>query len=372
MKNQDHFRILPMEMSITLISVILGVGILTIPRTLAEELHSPDGWFSVIIGGLVTMFLLYLYVQLQKRFPGQDLLQFISAGRIGKWIAACLAFSFIIFYTFLLGYVARILSLVIKMFLLDQTPSEIIVALTLLLSSYAVSKGIQGIVHLNLMFLPIIVAVLLGVLVLNLPEVKLDALLPIFSDGALAPFHGVNETLLSFLGIDILFFFMAYMSKENLKVLPLNLGLLFIMFLYVSVILISYTIFTVDVSKYITFPTVELAKEIELPGAFLERLESLFITVWTMTIFTTMAVVQLLGTKIIQKHIFKKKVSNYWPLYILFFAFIIAFLPNNIVEAAQMGEWLGYVGWGLYLFGLAVGYICLWTRRQKPSYQKEA
>lgn len=371
MKNQDYFRILPMEMSITLISVILGVGILTIPRTLAEELNSPDGWISILIGGCITMLIIYLYTRLQKKFPTQDLLQYLAAGGIGWWMAKLLALCFIIYYTFLLGYIARMLSLVIKLFLLDQTPSEVIVALTILLSSYAVSKGVQGIVHLNLMFLPIILLVLSGVLTFNLPDFSLDPLLPLFQEGVMPIFNGVHLTLFSFLGIDILFFLMVYMRKEDIKALPLNLGVLFITLLYISVTIMSYAIFTVDVSKLITFPMVELAKDVDLPGAFIERVESLFITVWTMSIFNTMVMVQLLSVKIIDKHVMRSKPSKHWVLFIIFFAIIISFLPYSIVEAAILGEWLGYFGWALILLGLCSGYVFSWLRHQKPSYQKE-
>jgi spore germination protein len=152
MQNQDHYRIVPLEMSITLISMIIGVGILTIPRGLAQEVGTPDGWISAILGGLLTMLLVFLYTRLQSHFPGKNLIQYMEDGRIGKWIASATSILFIIYFVAILAFEARILSLVVSMYLLINTPTEVIVALILLTTTYAVSKGTQGIIHLNLFF----------------------------------------------------------------------------------------------------------------------------------------------------------------------------------------------------------------------------
>ena len=40
---------------VVLVSYIMAAGILTLPRTAAEEAGTPDVWISVLLGGLVTM-----------------------------------------------------------------------------------------------------------------------------------------------------------------------------------------------------------------------------------------------------------------------------------------------------------------------------
>ncbi len=80
MKKQDQYQIVPIEMSISMIAMIIGVGVLTIPKGLATELDTTDGWIAIGITGLMMIFLVYLYTRLQQNFPGQNLIQYIRQG----------------------------------------------------------------------------------------------------------------------------------------------------------------------------------------------------------------------------------------------------------------------------------------------------
>jgi spore germination protein len=364
MKNQDYYRIVPLEMSISLIAMIVGVGILTISRSLAQELDTPDGWISIGISGLMVMVLVYLYTRLQQHFPGQNLLQFLAKGSIGKWLAKLFAIFFIIYFVTVFAFEVRTLAIVIEMYLLNQTPQEVVIASILLLSTYAVSKGTQGIIHLNIMFVPITLFIVLVMLVFNLPSFKFEELRPIMAEGIVPIITGVKLTIVSFLGIETLFFFMANMKKSDLRALPLNISIGVITLIYILVTICSYSVFTLPATKFITFPMLELAKEIELPGAFFERLESLMMTVWIMSIFNTMAIVQLLAVQIIKQEILPTKKGTHLPTIIIFFVFIIAFNPNSINEVFTMGDWVGRLGVTLFIFGLLAGFITVWIRNK--------
>jgi spore germination protein len=142
-----EYSISKVEIAVKLISMILGVGILTLPRGLAVETGTADGWISIIISGLLVILLLLFYVRIQRKFPSLTLLEFLAQGRLGKVAAKVLAFLFIIYFLFSVCYVIRMLSVVVKIYLLEQTPPEMIVGLVVLTSAYAVSKGLQGIIH---------------------------------------------------------------------------------------------------------------------------------------------------------------------------------------------------------------------------------
>jgi spore germination protein len=367
MNNQDHYKIVPLEMGISLIAMIIGVGVLTLPRNLVEELGTTDGWISICIAGLLVMSFVFLYTRLQRHFPGQNLLQFIGSGAIGKWLAKGLALCFIVYFTLILGYEARVLGVVVKLYLLDITPTEVIVALILFATTYAVSKGVQGIIHLNIMVTPIVLAVLFFIVLLNLQVDDMDPgqLLPIMPKGIAPVLKGVTQTVLSFLGIETLFFLMAYMKSSDLRALPLNVCIGIITFIYLLVTVFTYMVFTLNSAEIIMFPTVSLAKEIEIPGGFFERLESFMITIWIISIFNTMSIAHLLSVQIIRKEFLKKRKALWLPAVITFFAFMIAFIPNSINETFVMGGWISYLGTSLFIFGLSSGFFTVWIRKRK-------
>ncbi|WP_368505357.1 GerAB/ArcD/ProY family transporter [Alkalihalophilus sp. As8PL] len=371
MKSPLSYSISPGEMCLTLVSMIVGVGVLTLPRALASEINLADGWISIILAGAIIILFIILYVRLQQHFPGETLLEYIGKGKVWKWIARGISLLFLIYFLCLMAYEVRVLALLIRMYLLDQTPSEVIAALMLLCTTYAVSKGTQGIVHLSLMFLPIVVFVLLGLISFTTIKADFTNLLPVMPEGVLPVLAATKVTLLSFLGIEILFFLMARMKKSEIKVFPLITGIMLVALLYLLVTVVTYANFTVDTTTQITFPTVELAKQLEIPGGFFERLESLMITVWLITIFNTISIVQLIFVQLFQKSFMKENAkANYIPMISIFFIFIVAFIPDSITETFMFGEWISWLGTSLYVFSLGCGYLYFWMRKKKNEKEE--
>lgn len=372
MKKQEQYNIVPIEMSISLIAMIIGVGVLTIASGLATELDTTDGWISIGITGILVAFLVYLYTRLQQNFPGQNLIQYIRQGAVGKWLAKGLTVIFIIYFVSLLGFEVRILTIVVRMYLLDQTPSEMIAFIILLLSIYAVSKGTQGIIHLNIMFAPIMLVILFVIMSANIGNVEFEQIKPIMPKGIGPVATAIKETVLSFLGIEILFFFMANMKKSDLRALPLAIGIGMVTFVYMAVIVFTYWIFSLEATKLMVFPTVEMAKEVDIPGGIFERVESLMITGWTMAIFNTMIIVHLLSVQIFKDEFLTKSQGTWIPSIMAFVAFVITFIPISIVESFSLGDLIARLGMSLFILGITLGFLILWSRsRKNKSKSKE-
>ncbi|WP_209124748.1 GerAB/ArcD/ProY family transporter [Alkalihalobacillus sp. BA299] len=366
MNSQDQYEIAPLEMTIVLMSMIIGVGILTIPRSLTTTLESPDGWISIGITGLMVMLLVYLYASLQNQYPGQTLFDYLYQGKVGKWIASLLIGAFIVYFLSLLAFEARVLSFVVKMYLLNETPSEALVAIILLTTTYAVTKGVQGVVHLSLLFMPIILLLIILFLIANLPNMDIDKMLPVMGDGIMPVIEGTTEISLSYLGVEILFFMMVYMKQENLRAFPLNVSVSVITLLYIFTFIMVVTIFGVEGTQVITFPTVEAIKEIEVPGAFFERLESLMITIWIMTIFNTMSTIQLITFLTIKKQL-QQLNEKILLSTIVFITYTIAFIPNSITDVFTFSDWIGWLGVSLFGLSLICGFFTVWFRKKKTS-----
>lgn len=369
MKTKKDFRIAPIEMGITIISVIIGVGILTLPRGLAEEVGTTDGWISIFISGLFVMIFVYLYTRLQRSFPEQDLIQYIGDGKIGKWLAKLFSIFYLLYWICALAYVARILSIVVKMYLLPSTPSEVIVALILLTTTYAVSKGIQGVIHLNLLFFPIVTITLFLLHAFNIGNLHLNYMLPMLSEGVKPIMTGLEQTFFSFLGIEVLFFLFTYMKKSDIRAAPVNISVAIVTLLYIMITVSAFSIFGLEKTKVITFPSIEVAKVIEAPGGIFERLESLMITIWIMTVFNTITVLQFLSVHILKKHLIQRNVGIWLSALTTFLIFMVAFIPNSISEVFSFSTIVAWLGVFLMMSTLACGYITFWWRKRKNNTQ---
>ncbi|MBU8905272.1 GerAB/ArcD/ProY family transporter [Desertibacillus haloalkaliphilus] len=368
---EEHYKLVPFEVSILLIAMITSIGILTLPKTLATEMNNPDGWISILISGMIMMFLLHLYVKLQRNFPGENLLQFLKKSTFGFFIAKTIAVMFIVNFIGVVAFDVRLLAIVLKMYLLDQTPSEIIIAVMLLTSTYAVSKGLQGITHLSLLFVPIVIGIMVVMLISNIPNGDFDELLPIMGDGVLQIDEGIRHGIIHFAGIKILFFLMAYMDKKHLKSFPLNTGLGLTVLLKAFAVVVSFAVFSVNMNKTIIFPTIELGKEIEIVGGFIERLESLLLVIWIMTIFLTLALAQYLSIKLIHEEFLRQKKGFYLLGTVVFIIFLVSFIPDSISEIEYLIIVLESYSFLLIIFSLLCGYVILWIRRKKKKIVTE-
>ncbi|MDY7221828.1 GerAB/ArcD/ProY family transporter [Halalkalibacterium halodurans] len=367
MNSTESYHISAFEMAIVFIGFILGIGILMLPRVLVEAAGTADGWISILISGGFAMVFVALMVHLSKNYPGQSLFQYMSETTVGKWISIILFVLFFIYFLNVLGFQIRLLTIILRMYLLDRTPPEATVILILLGVAYAAKKGVQGVVHLTLLYFPFILLVYLFLLIFNIGNVSMDAFRPVLSEGIMPVIHGLEPTIFSFLGVELFFFWSKYVQAKNVRALPLNMALVMITMFYLLTVMFTMGVFTVNVTKIITFPAIELAKEIEVLEGIIERYEPLMLAVWILVIFNTMAILMLLLVQMTTQRLKKNKKT--WVLGgIMALTYIIVFIPNSIDEVFTVGEWCSYLGISLNAVTLLLGYLFVFIRSRKHRY----
>lgn len=330
----------------------------------------PTGCGELIMGGSSMMVIIFFYTRLQKQFPGQSFFEFIEQGTLGRIFVYILTSFFIIYFILMVAYILRIATIVVKMFLLGQTPAEVIAVIFVLTLAYATSKGIQGIIHLNLLFVPIMLFTLFLILIFSVPELDINHIRPVLAEGIMPILPGVKESIFSVLGIEILFFFMKSMKQTDIRALPLNMSISVVILAYVSVTIFSYCIFTFEMTKFITFPTIEIAKDIMVPGGFLERIESLMLTIWMLTIFNTLSIYHFLAVDSIKKYALKRLSRSTITAILSFTLLTIAFIPNSLNELFDWTPFVSYMGMALIIICLLYGYFVYWLKSKKENQPK--
>ncbi|WP_100400033.1 GerAB/ArcD/ProY family transporter [Bacillus sp. FJAT-44742] len=366
MSTKPHqFEMKASELGCTLISYSFGVGILTLPRDLASRLDTPDGWMTVLLAGVVIMALIYLCVALQKNFTRENVFEYLLKGPFSKWIAFLLVPIFIIYFIFTSAVVLRYFGIASKMYLLDQTPTEVLVMAMLVISAYAASKGIEGIIFLNILFVPTIVSALIGVSILNIGNVEVEKVLPVMPEGVFHMFDGIFIPLFALNSVVPLFFLLGFLHKNEVKSTPLMASMGITSLIYSIIVIITYTIFSVETSKIIVFPTIEVAKEIELGGIF-ERVESIFLAIWVLSIFTSVMLLFFLSVQVTREIFLTNKQTPWLPGVFAFIIFLVTFFPENEAELQSFVEYLNYSGLLLILTVLLVtGFTIMVRKKQK-------
>lgn len=321
-------------------SIIIAVGILSLPRHLAKVTNFSDGWVSLMIGGIIAIFFTGITAKLASRFPNQTFFMYASS-LCTKPVAYLLTIWFAIHFIAFTSYETRVIAIITSQYLIERTPFEVISLLFLLVLVYAVSGSRVGVIRLNLLFLPIILFFALLVLILDIRYFEVSNLFPLFTTSWKGYWVGVKESYLSLSGWEILFFYTAFVNRSKKVPKYAMAGVLIPLGLYLVVYIMSIGVFSFETTATIYYPFIELAKEATVPGGFFERFEWLFFTIWIMAIFNTASLSFDIALMAVGSLF--QKVKKITIIFILApIIYLISMFPQDSIEVTKLADYLSY------------------------------
>ncbi|MGG6313303.1 GerAB/ArcD/ProY family transporter [Paenibacillus macerans] len=330
------------EVFASVANMVIGFGVLTLPRSTVEITKSVDGWMSIVIGGITALVFTWIVVKLITRFPKQNLLD-ISSAIIGKPIGVFLTLLFAVYMLMFVSYETRGVASISRVYLFDRTPVEVISLVFLLVLVYGVVGPSLSLFRLNVVFLPIVILLVIVLIIMNIGFFEIRNLKPFFVTGWREVALASKESAFSFLGFEILLYYNVFIKKPKKVMKAALLGMLFPLLLYLLVFLFTIGVFGAEVTASTLYPTAELAKEVEVPGGFFERFESIFFSIWVITLFNTAAMAFDVSLQALES-VFKKAKRITLTLWLSPPVFLIVMQPQNLWEITVFGEWISYAG----------------------------
>lgn len=339
-------KITTSQTAVIISNCMLGSGILTLPRVLADGMKTPDGWMSLIIGGFLVMLAGLCIVKLCRRFPGKTIFQF-SVDLMGKWLGSVFNVGLAVFYIFIAAFELRVMFEVTALYLLEEVPRWTILMSFIWVGLYLVLGGLGAIARLFEIILPITIVVFVLSMLLSSKIFEIDNLLPVLGDGVFPVLKGVGSTVLVFLGHELMFFLTPAMQQ------PEKAGKAIIMGITVPLMLnlIAFIMVIGGMSMYgatsSTWPTVDLLRSFEIKGLFFERFDYFLLVVWIMQILTTFSIMQYVSSKgLAQTFKTNNKPILYFSMPIIY---IIAWVPRDVNELYSFSDFFGDIGVSLFM-----------------------
>ena len=325
-------------------NMVIGFGILTLPRSIIEVTESTNGWVSILAGGLCGVLFAWVVARLLAQFPQQNLFD-ISVRIVGRPLAIVITLAFAAYMLMFVSYETRGVASISRIYLFDRTPIEAIALVFLLVLIYSVTGPSEALFRLNIIFLPIVISLLLVLIVMNVGFFDINNLRPFlitnWRDIALA----TKESVFSFIGFEILLFYNTFIKQPSKITKAAVAGMLVPLLLYLLLFLFSVGILGIEVTAGTLYPTIELAKEVEVPGGFFERFESVFFSIWVLSLFCTAAMAFDVCLQAL-KSVFPKVKRISLVLWLSPLIFIILMQPQNLIEVTIFGRWISYAGLG--------------------------
>src|SRR5690606_2247158 len=125
----------------------------------------------------------------------------ISKEVFGTFISTIFLLIYLSYLLVLLGVVIRNLGELIKIFLLQTTPLEVIIISFIVASSYIASYEIDVIARGGYFVYPIIIAFAFIIILMALPGASFENILPVFRFDFMDLMKGISDVSFSFMGI---------------------------------------------------------------------------------------------------------------------------------------------------------------------------
>ncbi|MCA0753963.1 spore germination protein [Paenibacillus sp. N4] len=338
---EEKRQITAIQTAAIIVSTIIGVGVLPLPL-FAVRAGDSAAPLVTLLGMLLAICGLALIAWLGMRFPNQSIIQYSEAiiGKIPAWLGSLLI---IVFFAVLTSLAAREFGEVVVTSVLKRTPVEVTVIVMLLLAAISTRKNITTFAYLHHFYFPLLLFPGILIVFLSLKNADVINLQPAFTTGSPGIWAGVLTIAALFQGSFILTMVIPAMRRPERAMIASMGGLALAGGLYVAIVAAAVSVFGAEEIKKLLWPTLELAKATSLPANVLERLDAAFLAVWVTAVFTTLLSSHFLTVRA-TAHLFRMDDHKLFSFFLLPVVFVMAMLPQNIVQMYDIIEIVGRFG----------------------------
>ncbi|WP_163215769.1 GerAB/ArcD/ProY family transporter [Clostridium thermarum] len=350
----------------TIVVTVVGIGIFSYPREMAT-LVGGDVWIVTIASGLINLLLLKLVIKAIK-LNGYRRITEIIRRNFGTVFGAIVMTLMILpnIASFSLGM--RAFVEVVKMYLLEKTPTEFLILVTILVGMYLVRGGIRSNVKFNEIALWIMFLPMLAIILFAAGESNFTNILPVLRNEPGNYLKAIIGAMFSFGGLEITYLISPLLKNKERAFKTLTVSMSFIIAFYVILSVLCIAMFTTAEIKNLLWPTIAMVRTIEIPGSFVERWDGVVMALWVMFYFTTFANNFTFSSYLLSDAVALKdiKLSS---LVIAPVIYLVAMIPTNISELYMAISYITPVNLGINL--LILPFILIITSRRSILVKKE-
>lgn len=341
-------RLHPLQLSILIYSVQNGLVLYTLPRVTAEYFGT-NGWLSIILIFVLVNLNMMLIAMSYKLGKGRSIFEIIET-TVPKWVMAPVYLFIIGVWIGMASMVMRDYIFIMKMIFYPTLPAIFFVIFFTLLSFQLLRGGIFHIAKASVVLISFTLPMIFLLFYL-VPEFDFSRFTPFFFKGGTDFFKGTLHVYSAFLGMEVSMLFFPMVDNKWRK--SLFIGNFCSTFIYLIVTFMNFGFFSFDQILNDLYPVMTLFEYTEVP--FLSRAENLCFCVYAFKVLTT-TVIYYWGAQQIFANMMKNVKPNFWIFIILAVGFILALIPNSVLDVAKCLKLLSYcatgIAWGLPIFVL--------------------
>ncbi|MGI5839673.1 MAG: GerAB/ArcD/ProY family transporter [bacterium] len=360
----ENKKLTSFQMFTFLSGIIIGTGILSLPRVLAE-IAGHDLWLSLLLAGGLVSGSGVVIVLICRRFPEANVFE-ISEILLGRIAGKTIILYYIVFSLAGAVVVTRVFADLARTYSFLQTPRALFAALLVLLAAYILRHDLIVLARYSELVFYLLFPTL-AFYFLEFDQINFLNFLPIGAAGTGNIVRAVLPSLYSFFGFEFMVVFHPYLQqpKSDMK----------IMGAVIAVVLLSYLLSVFAIIGYfgeiraisLNWPVLNYLKNIRLP--FFDRVEQLFLFLWLHSIIITISGTLLVAVQGIT-HLLRLRHHKFTLPVVIPLLFAMTFLPANITETYKAVDVVSYASiGGMFIIPILL-YLTAWVRGGKAVAQK--
>ncbi len=333
MMNEKKFDITELQWISLIVGAMVGIGITTLPRELAEE-AGRDGWITLLVSTIIVLIYAKICIYYAKLFPEMTLAESVQLV-LGKWLGGLVVILYSI-YTFSLGaIVLRSFMEIIHVYFAITSPAWFKMIVPLIIIIYMSRCGMATLSRMaEIVFMITIPAIFL--LAAPVRQGNLMHMLPVFEQGIAQPFLALPVAIFAFLGVEtVILVFYPYLEKKETVNRVTYMAVILVGFLYTGISLITLLVLGLEQIQLFYWPFVEAVKIVRV--VILERIDNIFLYLWGVKVTMVASILYFSGTFSLSV-LTKKNYHDIWAIVCWPVIYVISLYPETQVDLENISS----------------------------------
>ncbi|PYZ94196.1 hypothetical protein CR194_01265 [Salipaludibacillus keqinensis] len=365
METSLNNRISTTQVFFVIVQTQIGISILTLPRDVYGAVEW-EGWISIAIAGAVIQLVLLIYVPLVFRFKHHTFFT-LTKITLGTPISVFINLGYFFYFISVSILILILYYRTIAAWLLPVTPKWMIMLLIISAAVYLVREDIHIIGRFYALVSGLLVIVI-AVQFTGYTSANPLYLLPIGHVGIKDYIEGAQSSLQAMLGFEVLLFIYPFIQGAKKKVIQsVSLAIWFTVSLYIFTTVSVFLFFSPDEIELVPHPVLYMLKAYSSP--FIDRLDLIFISIWIVSVTTSLIMYLYLVSLFTQVILpIKKRKTGVLFGGTLIFAISMFFESNESIDA--FGEFVSKISYS-FIFYIPAVLLIVALIRKKPERGKE-
>lgn len=353
---------------VLLVSFIIGGGFLFIPGA-GVKVVKDAAWAPILVFGVANLISVYLLAGVLGKYPSLSVVEF-SDLILGRYLGKLIPLVLLVYSLLVIPIDMSVLYDLTSNTLTPATPKWFVAGTFIFVAVHLVDKGLGVIARVLEIIFP--VGLLAVFMVLFAARTNIDWLHLYPADITIqkTALEGMAEISFAYSGGIFLLVLYPYLTRpENAKKISVWSSLIPIL-MYLAVTVAAVGILGPGEIKRLTWPTLEIAKATDIEGAFIHRLDIIFVVLWLMALFTTVVGVIFVSAYIILSWV---NINQSYVTYGIGIVGVMAtLLPNTPKQIQQYSQLFGLATVGINLVLPLIFWIAsFWVESPKPLRPRE-